>query len=153
MRADAEEPQLPHWSLTEQILGCFFTAFRELGHGFSESVLKRALAIVLRQAGMEVWLEAPVDVHFRGICLGRFRADLIVNRTVLLEVKATVEIEPYVIAQTLNYLKAAGGGVGLVLCFGKKPIHRRLVVGNPMNSLPLLQSSPRATDSLPTGTP
>lgn len=65
-------------------------------------------------------------------------ADIIVNRTVLIEVEGSREIEPYAQAQLLNYLKVAGGGVGLLLNFGRKPAFKRLVLGDPEHSLPNL---------------
>jgi GxxExxY protein len=86
----------------------FFETYRELGQGFSEQVLCRALAIVLRAAGLSVLEEAELDVWFRGQCIGRFRADLIVNRTILIEVKGMSETKSFAEAQLLNYLKAAG---------------------------------------------
>jgi GxxExxY protein len=131
--------QLPHGELTERIIGCFFDAFGELGHGFSEAVLRRAMAIVLRQAGLQVRQEASLEVVFRGHSIGTFRADLIVEELVLVEVKATATIEGYAQTQLLNYLKAAGGGVGLLLNFGHKPEFKRLVMGDPTTSRPRLK--------------
>jgi GxxExxY protein len=134
--------QLAHAELTGRILECFYDAYGELGHGFSESVLVRAMAVVLEQAGMHVLREAPLDVSFRGHSIGRFYADLIVDRTVLVEIKASATLERYAVAQTLNYLKAVGGGVGLVLNFGHRPEFKRLVMDDPSNSLPLLKTAP-----------
>ena len=142
-------PQLAHGELTGRILGCFYATYADLGHGFSEAVLRRALTITLEEAGMRVARSVPLRVHFRGHMIGSFFADLIVDGTVL---KATATMENYAIAQTLNYLKVAGGGVGLLLNFGRKPEFKRLVIGDPFNSLPALrvesQSSP--TDQLAT---
>jgi GxxExxY protein len=138
MLSDKERPKLPHWDLTERILRCFYESYGELGHGFSEAVLCRGLVIALREAGLEVWQETPLDVYFRGRRIGSFFADIVVNRTVLVEVKGSAHLEQYGTAQLLNYLKAAGGGVGLLLNFGRRPEHKRLVVGDPTNSLPTL---------------
>jgi len=129
---------LPHGDLTDRILNCFFQTFGELGHGFSELVLSRALEIVMTEAGLSVLREPELDVQFHGHLIGRFRADLIVNRTVLIEVKGAATLERYVESQVLNYLKACGGGVGLILNFGRKPEFKRLVMGDPTNSLPSL---------------
>ena len=87
----------------------------------------------------------PLQVHFRGHMIGSFFADLIVDRTVLIEVKATATMENYAIAQTLNYLKVAGGGVGLLLNFGRKPESKRLVMGDPFNSLPALRAESQSS--------
>ena len=66
---------------------------------------------------------------------------MVVNNTILVEIKAGQRLEAYAQAQLLNYLKAAGGGVGLLLNFGRHPEHKRMVMGNPFNSLPLLRTS------------
>ena len=149
MKNKSVAPRLEHGELTGRILDCFFEAYGELGHGFSEAVLRRAMAIVLEQAGMQVTQEAPLEVCFRGRSIGTFHADLIVDRTVLVEIKASAAIEGYAIAQTLNYLKVAGGGVGLLLNFGHKPEFKRLVMGEPSNSLPRLNDDARSPDRCP----
>lgn len=139
---DAERA-FPLSTLTYQIIACFFEVFRELGHGFSEIIYQRALAIVLVERGFDVAVEQRIPVQFHGEIIGTFEADLIVNDCVIVEIKAAETIENYAIAQCLNYLKAAGGGVGLILNFGRKPQHRRLVFGkNPSDSLPLLRRKP-----------
>ena len=135
---DVGKSRLAHADLTDKILASFFETYAELGHGFLEQLLCRALAIVLRQAGLNVLEEASVEANFRGQSIGRFRVDLIVNRTILIEVKGTAEIEPHAKSQLLNYLKVAGGGVGLLLNFGHRPQFKRMVMGDPANSLPLL---------------
>jgi GxxExxY protein len=129
---------LAHSSTTGPILAAFFEVRNELGHGFSEVVYRRALVIVLRAAAMEVAEEVSLPVHFRGSVIGTFRADLVVNGVVLVEVKAAAAIDSYAESQTLNYLKAAGGGVGLLLNFGRQPTFKRLVLGDTANSLPFL---------------
>src|ERR1700733_1649328 len=77
-----------HAEVTEKILGVFFEVYNELGGGFLESVYHQALRIALGQAGLRVVAEVPVPVLFRGEVVGNFRADLIVNDCVLLELKA-----------------------------------------------------------------
>jgi GxxExxY protein len=133
-----DSTNLVHAAITGQILGSFFEVHRELGHGFSEVVYRRALAILLREAGLAAADEVPLRVHFRGEVIGTFRADLIVAGVVLVEIKAAASLDNYAEVQLLNYLKAAGGGVGMLLNFGRSPAFRRRVVGEPRNSLPLL---------------
>ena len=133
--------QLPHAELTEQIIRGFHDVVHELGCGFSERVHQRALAIVLRARGLTVDAEPTLNVVFRGELIGTFHPDLIVDRRILVEVKATGAIDDFARAQILNYLKAAGGGIGLLLNFGRRPECKRFVVGDPYNSLPLLQAA------------
>jgi GxxExxY protein len=110
MLVEGKAPHLPHRELTQRILQCFYQTYGELGHGFSEAVLCRGLVIALREAGLEVWQETELEVYFPGRCIGTFFADIIANRTVLVEVKGSAHLEPYATTQVLNYLKAAGGG-------------------------------------------
>ncbi len=132
------ESDFAHADLTRSIIAGCRQTYHELGSGFSERVCQNALAIVLTDMGLTVCVELPLRVEFRGRILGRFLADMVVNKTILLEIKAGQALEGYAQAQLLNYLKAAGGGVGLLLNFGRHPEHKRMVVGNPKNSLPLL---------------
>ena len=136
---------LPHSELTEQIIRGFHDVVHELGCGFSEKVQQRALAIVLEDRGLRVETGLGLTVEFRSKLIGTFYPDLIVDRTILIEVKATTSIDDSAVAQILNYLKAAGGGVGLLLNFGRKPECKRFVVGDPANSLPRLRSDARIT--------
>jgi GxxExxY protein len=136
---------LPHGETTGAIIQGFHETHEELGSGFSEKVSRNALAIVLRSKGLRVGIEVPLEVRFRGQVIGEFFADMVVNETVLVEIKGTARIEPYAEAQLLNYLKAAGGGVGLLLNFGRTPQHKRLVMGDPLNSLPSLRKAIHGT--------
>ncbi len=130
---------LPHAALTDRILKAFFEVARELGYGFSEKVCVRALAIALADAGLEPATGVPLFVPYRGQIIGDFYADVVVNGTILLEVKATGQLEDYAKAQLLNYLRCAGGGVGLLLNFGKRAEFKRFVLSDPHNSLPHLR--------------
>jgi GxxExxY protein len=121
---------LKHRELTEKILGVFFEVYNELGHGFLEGVYEQALALALIQAGMEVDRQVPVCVWFRGQQIGDFRADLLVEGKVLLELKAARTIDQAHEEQLLNYLRATDIEVGLLLNFGMKPQFRRLVYEN-----------------------
>lgn len=97
---------LEHQKLTERIIGCAYAVQRELGGGFLESVYEHALLIALREAGLAAEAQAPIDVVFRGPTVGVFRADLVVERTVILEIKAGAALNTTHDAQLLNYLKA-----------------------------------------------
>ncbi len=130
---------LAHHHVTGAILKSFFEVYRELGFGFAEIIYRRALGIVLRTSGLEAMEEVPLKVMFRGVLIGRFHADMVVERVVLVETKAAFTLEGYAQAQVLNYLKAAGGGVALLLNFGHEPTYKRLVLGDVDHSLPRLE--------------
>ena len=128
--------------LTGEIIGGFHDVVHELGCGYLENVSQRALVIALRDRGLLVEVNLSFGVTFRAQDIGRFYPDLVVERLVIVEVKATSRIEPFAQAQILNYLRCAGGGVGLVLNFGERPESKRFVSGHPAISLPLLPKDP-----------
>ncbi len=104
--------------LTQRIIGCSMTISRVLGCGFLEGVYERALAHALRKQGAGVETQRPFAVVYDGVIVGEYRADLIVDERVIVEVKAAKGIDPSHQAQLLNYLKATGLHVGLILNFG-----------------------------------
>ena len=121
---------LKHHELTEKIIGVFFDVYNELGHGFLESVYEEALALALVQGGIAIQRQVPVSVWFRTRQVGDFRADLIADGRVLLELKAARAIDLAHEKQLLNYLRATDIEVGLLLNFGATPQFRRLVYEN-----------------------
>ena len=129
---------LEHAELTKAIIGAFYKVYNELGHGYSERIYRRALAIVLRELGFEAIEERKMKVFFHGVLIGEYWVDLVVNGKVLIEIKAGKEIEPRHEAQILNYLKCAGGGVGLLVNFGAEVAYHRYVMGRPGANLPNL---------------
>jgi GxxExxY protein len=134
----APYPTLYLAPLTYEISVAFHDVIHELGTGFGESVCQNALAIVLRDKGLLVETSYPFRVPFRGRDIGVFEADMVVERLVIVEVKATSRIEDWAKAQLMNYLKCAGGGVGVLANFGRTPEFRRFIVGHPSISLPLV---------------
>ena len=113
--------------LTEQILQAFYTVYNTLGYGFLEKVYENALALELRRLGLNVKQQAPIRVYYRGQVVGEYFADLVVEGKVILELKAVESIAPAHEAQLVNYLRATGIPVGLLLNFGPKPQFRRRV--------------------------
>ncbi len=114
--------EVPHSEITEIILGCSFDVMNELGIGFLESVYKNALVIALREKGLKVEVEKRFQVIFRGQKIGLYIADLVVGETVVVELKCCEKILPEHQAQTINYLKASGVFVGLLVNFGKRKV-------------------------------
>lgn len=122
--------QLKHSELTELIIGVFYDVYNELGFGFLESVYRKSLQLALRESGLKVEAEVAVPVFFRGINVGDFCADLVVNDCVLLELKTAETIVIAHEAQVLNYLRATALEIGLILNFGPKAQVRRLLFDN-----------------------
>ena len=119
-----------HSALTESIISVFYDVYNELGFGFLESVYRNSLRLALLDKGLTVELEVPVTVFFRGHNVGDFRADLIVNGTILLELKTAEQIVAAHESQVLNYLRSTMLELGLILNFGPKPQVRRLLLDN-----------------------
>ena len=113
--------------LSGKVIGAFFETYNELGHGFLESVYEAALAVRLEECGFDVRRQVPIAVNFHGHVVGQFRADMLVNDHVLIEIKAVLQLAPPHEAQLLNYLKATRIRVGLLLNFGPRPEFRRRV--------------------------
>lgn len=107
-----------HAELTRVIIEASFEVAKELGTGFLESVYEKALAIALREKGLAVETQVPLAVMFRGQVVGEFYADLLVEKQVIVELKAVKALAPEHQAQAINYLKATGIEVGLLINFG-----------------------------------
>ena len=127
---NADRRGLRHKELTETIIGVFFEVYNELGHGFLESVYERAFEIALTAKGINVLRQIQIPVSFRGQSVGDFVADMLVERSVLLELKAARTLDSAHEAQLLNYLRATEIEVGLLFNFGIKPDFRRLAFDN-----------------------
>jgi len=117
-------------SLTRQIIGAFFFVYDRLGFGFLEAVYRRALAHVLRRAGLTVECEKLVDVWFDGVHVGHCRVDMLVENKVVVELKAAERLTATDRKQVLNYLRASNVEVGLLFNFGPKAQFQRLVYSN-----------------------
>ena len=120
----------PERDTTRAIIGVFFRVYNELGFGFLESVYRRALAHELRKLGLGIDVEASIDVWYDGIQVGHFRADLLVERRVIVETKASAALVDADRKQLLNYLRASDLEVGLLLHFGPKAAVKRLIFPN-----------------------
>lgn len=124
---NADQQGLLHGELTDRVLRAFFDVYTQLGHGFLESVYEAALTIALNESGLKAERQVPISVRFRGHCIGEYRADLVVEDLLILEIKAQSALSPINEAQLLNYLKATGMQVGLLLNFGPKPQFKRRI--------------------------
>jgi GxxExxY protein len=118
---------LPDEGITDQILSCFYEVYNELGSGFLESVYANALGVILTQRGCAHDRECILPVRFRGRLVGEFKADLVVEKHVVVELKAVSQLARIHEVQLVNYLKATGLTTGLLLNFGPRAEFRRRV--------------------------
>lgn len=122
---------LKNEQLTSKIIGVYYDVYNELGHGFLESVYEKAMSLALTHAGLSVENQAAVPVLFRGQPVGDFRADIVVNKEVFVELKCVRALLPEHYAQVIHYLRATPLEIGLLFNFGTKPCFRRFLFDNP----------------------
>lgn len=104
--------------LTRRIIGCAYVVFNTLGSGFLESVYEKSLAIDLQSQGLQIQTQSPLQVFYRDEVVGTFVADMIVEGRLNLELKAVENIAKIHEVQLVNYLKATGIPLGLLINFG-----------------------------------
>ena len=129
-RMYSDERGLKHPEIPEELIGIFLDIYNELGHGFLESVYEQAFSVSLAERGIFFERQVAVPVWFRGRQIGDFRADLMVERKVIVELKTGRAIDPGWEKQLLNYLRATEVEVGLLFNFGPEPQFRRFVFDN-----------------------
>lgn len=108
--------------LTEKIIGCSYRVYNRMGFGFLESVYEKCMLIELRKAGLNAESQKPITVHYENEIVGEFVADIIVNDTIILELKSVRQIINIHEVQLVNYLVATGKPVGLVINFGERKV-------------------------------
>ena len=116
--------------ITSEVLNAFYDVYNELGYGFLEKVYKNALFNELTQRGFKCQKEYPISVYYKGVCVGDYYADIMIDDKIILELKAVKTILPEHIAQLNNYLRATNAEVGLLLNFGLEPQKKRIVFTN-----------------------
>jgi GxxExxY protein len=120
--------ELVHGDLTREIIGAFYEVYREIGSGFLESVYQRSMPVALAARGVTAEREVSITMRYRGVVVGEYRADLMVERKVIVETKVSDQVAQAHEMQLLNYLRASGLRVGLLLNFGPRPTFRRLLL-------------------------
>ncbi len=119
-----------HSHLTDQIIRAFYNVYNQLGFGFLEKVYENAMIVELVEMGLIVEQQKKVDVYYKDNNVGHYLSDLIVENTVIIEVKAAENICPEHECQLINYLKASDKEVGVLLNFGKHPGVKRKIFTN-----------------------
>jgi len=121
-----------HSDITREIIAAAYRVHKELGHGFLEKVYKNALAIELGQSGLNCAVEVPLKVSYRGQLVGEYCADIIVDNKIIIEAKAVSKLDSAHEVQLVNYLKATGKQIGLLINFGQTVEVKRRIFGYEM---------------------
>ena len=116
--------------LSEKVIGCAYAVSNGLGAGFLEKVYENALAIELRKRGLVVEQQREIDVRYDDQLVGQYSADFLVEKCVIVELKAVSALDEIHCAQCMNYLKATGLRVCLLINFGRPKIDVKRIVSN-----------------------
>ena len=120
--------ELPYKELTEKIIGAAIEVHRQLGPGFIESIYENALVVELRHRGLKVSQQLEVIVKYKEIEVGQHRLDLLVEDSIVVELKVVKQIEDIHFAIVKSYLKALGKNHGLILNFAKIKLEAKRVI-------------------------
>lgn len=127
-RASVRESDFPHKDLTGKIIGAAMEVHSIRGCGFLESVYEEALAVEFGLRGIAFERQKSLDIFYKGKFIKQFVCDFLVDKVILVELKAVRELTPVDLAQLLNYLKATDLKVGLLLNFGASSLqYKRLI--------------------------
>ena len=118
-----------HRETTSQIIGAAFEVHNALGYGFLEKVYQRALQVELIKRGSQAELEVPIKVFYKSALVGEYYADLLVDGSVMVEIKVAKCYNPEDEAQLLNELKATAVKVGMLVNFGREHVqYKRMIL-------------------------
>jgi len=111
-----------HKELTKKIIAAAYHVYNKMGFGFLESVYEKCLLIELGKIGLKTESQKPIIVEYENEVVGEFKADILVEDTVILELKSVRQITRAHEVQLVNYLVATGKQVGLILNFGEQKV-------------------------------
>ncbi len=127
---NADHQDFKYKELTEKIIKIFYRVYNKLGYGFLEKVYENALMIEFKKKNVHAVSQFPIKVLYDDTIIGEYFADVLVDKKVIVEIKAAKNLAPSHEAQLLNYLKATDIEVGLLLNFGPEPVIKRKVFDN-----------------------
>jgi len=113
---------MEYQGLTEKIIGCAYRVYNKMGFGFLESVYEKCMLIELGKEGLSAEAQKPITVYYENEIVGEFIADIIVEETIILELKSVKRIVQAHEVQLVNYLVSTGKPVGLILNFGERKV-------------------------------
>jgi len=119
--------ELKHKDLTAKIIEIFYKVYNKLGYGFLEKIYENAMMIEFKKAAISAEAQVPIKVLYDSLIVGEYFTDILVEDKVIIEIKASKAISKENENQLINYLKATGIKVGLLLNFGPKPELKRRV--------------------------
>jgi len=108
--------------ITEKIIGCAFTVFNQIGSGYMDSVYERCMLIELKKAGLYAKSQHPIKVLYENQIVGEFISDLIIEESIIVELKAISQLTKIHEAQLVNYLVSTGKDIGLLINFGPEKV-------------------------------
>jgi GxxExxY protein len=117
-------------NLTYKIIGCAMEVHKQLGNGFQEVIYQRALAIEMQLNNIEFSREHVMEIQYKGYDIGTRRVDFFVENSVMVEIKALIDLEDVHLAQAMNYIEAYNLEVGLLINFGAKSLQHKRVHNN-----------------------
>ena len=113
--------------LKEKLIKCFYNVYNELGSGFLESVYEKSLMVEFESIGIKSEYQRSLNIYYKNRLVGEFRADIVVENKIIIEIKAVNKLMPVHEAQLLNYLKATALRVGFLLNFGDRLEFKRKI--------------------------
>jgi len=128
--------------MTDKIISAFYKVYNTLGYGFLEKVYENALAFELKQEGLKIFQQQNIKVYYEKQAVGDYFADIIVNESVIMEIKAAEGLREEHKAQLINYLKATDKEIGLLLNFGKKAEFKRVIFTNDRKEIEMQSPNP-----------
>ena len=134
---------MKHKELTAKIIECAYKVHNTLGFGFLETVYQNSFLIELIKSGLRSEKEKKIQVYYDNQLVGDYMADIIVEDKVILELKSVKDLHPAHEAQLINYLKATGLEVGLLINFGESVEIKRKVFSHQKKTVKSAKSAPK----------
>jgi GxxExxY protein len=131
--------------MTEKIIGCAYKVSNCLGPGFLEKVYENAMCHEIGKTSLKFSQQQPINVIYDGLVVGEYYADLLVENEIVVELKAVKQLDASHFSQCMNYLKASGKTVGLLINFGSAKVEIRRVVNSKASRLYRTPIKPEAT--------
>ncbi len=116
--------------ITEKIIGCAYKVSNTLGSGFLEKVYENAFAYEISKTGLKVRQQSPIQVRYENVIVGDYIADILVEDSVIIEIKTVKQLDESHMAQCMNYLKATGLNICLLFNFSSRRLEFKRIVHN-----------------------